>query len=125
VYFVAVLGLSNQGCMTLFRGTHEDLSIDSTPSGAVATLSDGQTCNTPCALQISRGNPYSVKFSKNGCDEQTALVRSNASAGALTGAAVLSILTLGIGLMVDISERAVYDADPNPVSPTLQCTSSS
>jgi hypothetical protein len=111
--------------MTLFRGTHEDLSIDSTPGGAVATLSDGQTCNTPCALQISRGAPYSVKFSKKGCDEQTALVRSNASAGAVTGAAALSILTLGLGLMVDMSKGAVYDADPNPGTSTLQCTSSS
>lgn len=94
----AVLGLLNQGCMTLFNGTHEDLSIESTPSAALATLSDGQTCTTPCTLKVSRGDPYNVKLSKPGCVEQTTLVQSSASGGTVAGAAALSILTLGIGV---------------------------
>jgi len=121
VYVVALLGLLSQGCMTITRGTHEDFSIDSTPSGALATLSDGQSCTTPCTLKISRGNGFGIKFSKPGCLEQTAVVQTSTSGGKIAEAFLGNLISDEIGLLVDASDGALYDAEPNPVSSTLQC----
>jgi hypothetical protein len=123
VYFVAALGLLSQRCMTMTRGTHEDLSIDSAPSGALATLSDGQSCTTPCTLKISRGNGFGIKFSKPGCIEQTAVVQTKTSGGKIAKAFAGNLISDEIGLIVDASDGALYDAEPNPVSSTLQCIS--
>jgi len=39
--------LVSTGCATMFRGTSEQISINTDPSGATATLSDGRSCTTP------------------------------------------------------------------------------
>jgi hypothetical protein len=122
VCFAAVLGLLNHGCASAVRGTSEDLSIESTPSAAVATLSDGQTCKTPCTLRISRGRAYDVKFSKSGCIDQTETVQPHASA---SGVAEGLFPLLTYSLLVDSMNGAIYDAKPNPVTSNLQCIPSS
>lgn len=122
VCLVAVLGLLNHGCASAIRGTSEDLSIESTPNAAVATLSDGQTCTTPCTLRISRGKAYDVKFSKSGCIDQTEVVQPHAS-GSGVAEALFPLLTYS--LVVDSMNGAIYDAKPNPVTSNLQCMPSS
>jgi hypothetical protein len=117
VCLVALLGLLTQGCASIFWGTHEDLSIGSTPSGALVNLSDGQTCTTPCTLRISRGTTYNVKFSKDNCVGQTEMVSSNTSGGAVA----VSLIGIPAGTIIDFLDGAVYKADPNPVSSSLEC----
>jgi hypothetical protein len=119
---VAVLGLVNHGCASAVRGTSEDLSIESTPNTAVATLSDGQTCTTPCTLRISRGKAYDVKFSKSGCIDQTEVVQPHVS-GSGVAEGLFPLLTYS--LAVDSMNGAIYDAKPNPVTSNLQCISTS
>jgi len=102
------------GCATLFRGTSQDLQVDSTPSGAIATLSDGQSCTTPCTMRIARGNAYNVKFAKEGCDSQVQLISPH-----IAGSGVVEALLLG-GI-IDFADGAVYDAEPNPMNSGLQC----
>jgi hypothetical protein len=109
------LGLLAEGCATISRGTHEDLSIDSAPSGALATLSDGQSCNTPCTLKISRSEAYIVKFSKDNCVGQSETVSTNVSGSGLTEAILLD------PVFIDFFDGAIYDAYPNPVTSSLHC----
>ena len=103
------------GCATLFRGTTQDLQVDSTPSGAMAQLSDGQSCTTPCTMRVSRGNAYNIKFSREGCETQVTLVSPH-----LAGSGVVEAILLG-GI-IDFADGAVYDEDPNPISSGLQCS---
>jgi len=102
------------GCATLFRGTSQDLQVDSTPSGAIATLSDGQSCTTPCTMRVSRGNAYNIKFAREGCESQVQLVSPH-----IAGSGVVEALLLG-GI-IDFADGAVYDEDPNPINSGLQC----
>jgi hypothetical protein len=113
VSLLAVLFAS--GCATLFRGTSQDLQVDSTPSGALATLSDGQSCTTPCTMRIGRGTAYNVKFAKEGCDTQVQLVSPH-----IAGSGVVEAVLLG-GI-IDFADGAVYDAEPNPLNSGLQCS---
>lgn len=112
VSLLAILFVS--GCATLFRGTSQDLQLDSTPSGAIATLSDGQSCVTPCTMRISRGNAYNIKFAKEGCESQVQLISPH-----LAGSGVVEAILLG-GI-IDFADGAVYDEDPNPIESGLQC----
>ncbi len=105
---VAAIGVA--GCATMIRGTHESLDLVSTPTGARADLSTGQSCVTPCAQNIARDASFSVTFSKEGCDSQTIAVFPT-----LAGAGVL------LGGVIDYGTGAVYDLRPNPVAPTLNC----
>ncbi len=114
--FVSLLAvLFASGCATLFRGTSQDLQVDSTPSGAIASLSDGQSCTTPCTMRIGRGTAYNVKFAKEGCDTQVQLVSPH-----IAGSGVVEALLLG-GI-IDFADGAVYDAEPNPMNSGLQCS---
>ena len=101
-------------CATLFRGTSQDLQVDSTPSGAIATLSDGQSCTTPCTMRVSRGSAYNIKFAKEGCESQVTLVSPH-----IAGSGVVEAILLG-GI-IDFADGAVYDEDPNPMNSGLQC----
>lgn len=112
---VMIVALS--GCATVIRGTTQQLQIYSTPDGAAASLSDGQTCTTPCDLTISRGKSYNVAFAKNGCEGQTQLVSPHIAGSGAAEAVVFGVA----GGAVDVADGAVYDSEPNPVSATLNC----
>ncbi len=103
------------GCATVVRGTHETFHIVSTPAGALAQLSTGESCTTPCAMEIARANPFQVRVAKPGFVTQLAPVRSVTSAAA--GIALLSNGIIGglVGASVDLSSGAMRNLTPNPV----------
>ena len=105
--FVVVL-LS--GCATMIRGTSQPISINTDPSGATATLSDGRSCTTPCTLEAKRKETLQIALEKEGCNStSTAMVPTLAGAGAILGG------------MVDYGTGAVYDLQPNPLFVKLTC----
>ena len=98
------------GCATMIRGTHEPLQMSNSPEGAVAQISNGQSCTTPCSMDEERDSSFSITFSKDGCDSQTVSVFPT-----LAGAGVL------LGGIIDYGTGAVYSLRPNPVVTTLKC----
>ena len=61
-----VAGLALSGCATITWGTTDQLQIVSDPSGADVRTSMGPTCITPCTLQVSRKDEFTVIISKPG-----------------------------------------------------------
>ena len=102
---------ASPSCATMIRETHEPLQLSSSPEGAVAHISNGQSCTTPCAMDEERDSSFSITFSKDGCDPQTVSVFPT-----LAGAGVL------LGGIIDYGTGAVYSLQPNPVVTTLKCT---
>ena len=98
------------GCATMVRGTTQSVSINSDPDGATVTLSNGNTCVTPCVMEAQRKNSLQITVDKEGCRRQTtAMVPTLAGAGAMLGG------------MIDYGTGAVYDLQPNPLFVTLTC----
>ena len=107
-YFVLVFFLNS--CATLIRGTTQQISLNTDPVGATATLSDGRSCLTPCTLEAQRKNTVQIYFEKNGCNStSTAMVPTLAGAGAILGG------------LIDYGTGAVYDLQPNPLFVKLTC----
>jgi hypothetical protein len=62
------------------------LLIQSSPSGAEARTSLGQTCRTPCTMPIGAGDDFTVSFALDGYMPQTLTVHSTMSGGGFTTA---------------------------------------
>ena len=98
------------GCATMVRGTSQDVTIDTDPPGAVATLSDGRSCVTPCVLEAERKRALRVTLEKRDCDPQSAtMMPTSAGPWALVSG------------LIDRRTGAAYDLQPNPLLVELTC----
>lgn len=69
-------GLLLASCANLPSGGRNTVRFITEPEGALARTSLGQTCTTPCALSISRLDPFTVTFEKDGFEPVTINVAS-------------------------------------------------
>jgi hypothetical protein len=111
------------GCASVTRGTTENLSIASTPSGAEAIISgleNPTACITPCSVVVKRNADISVTIQKPGFEPQVVpLTREIQGAGAAGFAG--NVIAGGlVGMGVDAVTGAARDHKPNPVIVTLQ-----
>lgn len=104
----AIITLS--GCATIIRGTEQQVSINTNPTGADVQFSNGQSCVAPCQIKVRRDQSLQITISKVGCHQQTATMMPT-----LAGAGVM------LGGFVDYGTGAVYDLQPNPLTVSLVC----
>jgi len=98
------------GCATIVRGTEQNVTVDTVPSGAKVQFSNGQTCMSPCSIAAKRNKPINVSVSMAGCTPQTAFVRPRITAGGGL-----------LGGLPDLATGAVYDLEPSQLSFMLTC----
>lgn len=98
------------GCATIVRGTEQDVTVDTVPSGARVDFSNGQSCTSPCSIGAKRNQALNVVVSMGGCTPQTAFVRPRLTAGG-------GIL----GGLPDLATGAVYDLEPSQLTFMLTC----
>lgn len=110
-YLFVILALVQlAGCATIIRGTEQSLQIMSEPPGAKAMLATGQSCITPCSLNLSRSTSTVISFEKEGCEREMASVFPT-----IAGAGIV------LGGVIDYGTGAVYNLQPNPVIANLRC----
>jgi len=98
------------GCATILRGTEQDVTVDTVPSGAKVAFSNGQSCTSPCSISAKRNTAINVSVSMAGCASQTAFIRPRITA---TGGV--------LGGLPDLATGAVYDLEPSQLSFVLTC----
>ena len=117
LYVLVIITLIFQvsGCATITRGTSELLVIESVPSGAVARLSNGKICITPCSIALSRKESLNIVFEKEGYEIGSATVSSETSGAGGAGMAG-NVLIGGLGgIITDSVSGAAKSLTPNPV----------
>ena len=123
---VVAATMAVSGCMTMARGTTEEVRIESNPVGAsVVVAKDGVSfdeCSaTPCTVTLKRKSPpFLVTFAKDGRQSATlVLERDHATGKGVAG----NLLGLGgvVGLGVDAASGAAYSIKPNPLVANLDC----
>ncbi|MDQ8202662.1 PEGA domain-containing protein [Pelagicoccus sp. SDUM812003] len=107
------------GCATVTRGTKDVLVIESDPSGALVTLSNGLTGTTPTSFKVSRKKPISVTIEKKGYE--TVFVQVNPAIEGAGAAGMAGNVLVGgiIGVGVDAMSGATKNLRPNPVTVKL------
>ena len=112
VYFcgIGISYLFLSGCATMVRGTTQQVSVNSDPTGANVTFSNGTSCTTSCTIEAQRKTTLQVTMKHEGCNTySSALVPTLAGAGAVLGG------------VIDYGTGAVYDLQPNPLFVTMNC----
>ena len=116
---LVLLAAMGSGCATITRGKSEAWTVDSTPSGATVSLSNGERCETPCTLKLRRKYPFSVEICKSGFHTVDTTVQSAISSAGAAGMAGNVLLGGLIGAGVDAGTGATKDLRPNPLAVQL------
>lgn len=66
VMVLSIAGLCSSCATLLFRGSTEEISVNSDPPGATATLDNGETTVTPFSITVPRRSDVHFHFSKPG-----------------------------------------------------------
>ncbi len=107
VLFLVFAGCLLPGCCTVFRGSHQDVEINTSPPGARATIGT-QTCVTPCSLTVSR-HAKKIMIDRGDTEKVYKLEKSVNFFSYYIG----NILWLIVpGMIVDSSTGAKYSIDP-------------
>lgn len=119
----AALALPCIGCASVTRGTTENISISTTPSGATADISGldiPTACVTPCVVQAKRNADVIVTINKEGYEPQIIPLTKEVPGSGAAGFAGNILLGGVVGMGVDAVTGAAQDHKPNPVIVTLQ-----
>lgn len=120
---IVALSVMLGGCASVTRGTTENISIASTPSGVEAVVSGLEvptTCTTPCAVVVKRNADISITFQKEGYEPQIVPLSRDIPGSGAAGFAGNLLLGGVIGMGVDAATGAATDHKPNPVIVTMQ-----
>jgi len=112
---LAVGALTLSGCATVTLGVHEPFEIVSSPAGARVSLSTGDTCVTPCKLELPRAVAFQARVSLPGYATQVIPVASRAAAGGVVGFLGNGVVGGVVGAGVDLESGAMRSLSPNPL----------
>lgn len=124
VFVFASVFILATGCATITRGTKEAFVVETIPSGASVSLSNGLSCRSPCSLLIKRRGTLVVNITKPGYQRHTSYVASSIDGGGSLGMAGNVFLGGLIGAGVDAGTGAMHRHKPNPLRVTLIRSSS-
>ncbi|PLX36812.1 MAG: translation initiation factor 2 [Hyphomicrobiales bacterium] len=115
LHALAATALVLGGCATVTRGTTNDVTFLSTPSGAEVRTSTGRVCTTPCTLKIDRKEEFVATFTAPDYPPvEVEVVTKVANAGAAGFAG--NVLAGGvIGMGVDAATGSTLEHVPNPI----------
>jgi hypothetical protein len=119
----AALAAPCVGCASVTRGTTENISISSTPAGAIAEITGldiPTSCVTPCVVQAKRNADITVTVNKQGYEPQVIPLTKEIPGAGAAGFAGNVLLGGLVGMGVDAATGAALDHKPNPVIVTLQ-----
>lgn len=103
------------GCATVIRGTTDKVNVESQPSGARITLSDGKTGVTPATFELPRNGQIQVTCTLEGFESASMWVTPNRSKAGSIAAGGNALVGGLIGGAIDGSTGATMDLYPNPV----------
>jgi hypothetical protein len=114
---VVVLG----GCATLIHGSSQSVRVESEPSNARVEVDGRPVGDTPTTVQLERDQDHRVRIYHAGHEPHTVSLRQGRSIW--TAVNLLNLVVPGI--LVDLSTGAFYALDPDPISATLDESTSS
>jgi hypothetical protein len=108
------------GCATMSRGISQGFQITSAPSGASVVLSNGESCITPCALNLPRRPGFDVSVSLEGYKTVNTNVVSQRAELSAAGTAGNMVMYGLPGVALDTLTGAMNELFPNPLHVDLE-----
>lgn len=115
ICMITAVGFFCSGCATIIHGTTQNVSINSNPPGAKASI-DGLKIETPNSVTLARNKDYIVNVEKEGYKPgQAQITRKFDGLPVIAG----NILWLLPGVLVDILAGGAWNLTPEQVNVTL------
>lgn len=111
--------LTLAACATVVLSAHEPFQIVSSPPGARVQLSTGESCRTPCTLELPRAVAFQARVSLPGYATQMLSVVSRTSVGGAVGFLGNGVIGGVVGAGTDLESGATRSLSPNPLSVRL------
>lgn len=111
---LAILYLSS--CATLFKGTTEEVSVNSDPQRAQIFINGNLMGETPITLKMESKKTYLIEFKKEGYKTKTYNITNHVGAGWI----ILDVLAGLIPVVVDAATGAWYHLDQKNVNMILE-----
>ena len=119
ILLAASVALMLGGCATVTRGTTDQMTITSEPTGARVKTSLAHSCVTPCTIQVSRKDEFIVSYDLDGYEPVEVPVKTQLAGSGAAGFAGNVLLGGVIGMGVDAATGSTLEHVPNPVRATL------
>lgn len=107
--------LTLAGCATVVLGARQPFQIVSVPAGAHVQLSTGESCVTPCNLELPRSVAFQARVSLAGYGAQVIPVASRGSVGGAVGFLGNGVVGGIVGAGEDLESGAMRSLSPNPL----------
>ncbi len=104
------------GCGTIFGGTTETISVQSSPAGVTVTTNPATgTFTTPASIELDRKDSYTITAKKDGYSDGQAFIRKKIRSGVL-----IADILLGGWFLVDYLTGGLWDLTPDQVLVSLE-----
>ncbi|WP_259015439.1 PEGA domain-containing protein [Emticicia fluvialis] len=113
-FLLAITGLMMTSCATIFTGTKDRITFNSTPSGATIYKDGIELCKTPCTVNVKRSlNDTDVEYKLDGYETRLITLDKEFN--------VVSVLNLGnlLGWGIDALSGSVLKYDRKVYDITL------
>lgn len=107
--------LSMSGCATLFKGTTENVSMESSPVQADVFVNGQLMGKTPLQLKLATKKEYVVEFRAEGYQPRTYHINNRVGAGWI----ILDVLGGLIPVIIDAATGAWYKFDQDNINAQL------
>ncbi len=116
---VVVMGLLflSTGCIgTIFNGSSEEVTFNSSPSGANVYIDGAFVGLTPLSVDLDRGSSHTAKISLDGYQDESFRIKKSANGGIIIADI---FITGGIGLIIDLATGGMYNLNPTDISTSM------
>jgi hypothetical protein len=110
------IAIAVHGCATLMQGSTQQITVNSSPSGATVLVDGGLRFTTPTVLELSRKESHRIEISLEGYHPERIDVRTTSS-NMVMGNIVAGGL---VGFVVDHSSGAAFRLVPEVVRVSLR-----
>jgi hypothetical protein len=112
----ALICLYLSSCATLFKGTTEEIRLNSDPQRAQVFINGTFMGETPISFKLECKKTYIIEFRKEGYNPRTYNITNHVGAGWI----ILDVLTGLVGVIVDATTGAWYSLDQKNVDAVLE-----
>lgn len=107
--------VASSGCAQIIRGSSTVVTVQSTPPGALVQSSMGMSCQSPCALSLSRNTSQSLTIQADGYQPVSVTLLSQFNVGWF----LIDLILTGPFVLISFA-GGLYDLSQNNIFVTLQ-----
>lgn len=114
--------MSYTGCATILTGTHQKISVDSNPKGAIVATDGHTRARTPAVISISRWRSGDIVVSKEGYYPKQVVMHRTLNPYALLDLPwfLLGVVPGVVAVGVDIGTGAIWEYTPEVIYADLE-----